>query len=239
MPGIAGIGFRAFSVAMNNKFLLHIAFCFSAQIAYLPAHSQTVQEYIVGDTSVIGQVSNGSSLDTSWVLSSIYDQRVTLPNPSVINIRRTSALDPPLTRYVLNGDTITTSEYYHNGQLKVQNISLRFGSWLHTAEYHPNGQLHFQLSLKSDSLEHVFVFFPSGMKEREYWWNGLRLFNDFTEWYEDGQVKLEAHYERWPIIEPPYRMSLPIGEWNYLKPDGKLDKIEVYRDGRLIETRTK
>ena len=34
-------------------------------------------------------------------------------------------------------------------------------------------------------------------------------------------------------------MSLPIGEWRYYKPNGDLEKIEVYDDGKLKETRAK
>lgn len=112
-------------------------------------------------------------------------------------------------------------------------------AWIYTEEYHPNGQLRYKLSLNSDSLQHGLVFYPNGMKEREFWRSGMSVFNEFTEWYENGQVKLEAHYEPWPRVEPPYRQSLPVGEWRYYKPNGDLEKIEIYEAGVLKETRMK
>lgn len=90
-----------------------------------------------------------------------------------------------------------------------------------------------------DTLQTLTRYYANGRKEIQGWWCAGRAFNDWTEWYEDGQVKLEAHYEPWPIVEPPYRMSLPIGEWRYYKPNGDLEKIEVYDDGKLKETRAK
>ena len=138
------------------------------------------------------------------------------------------------------GDSVYIAHFYREGQLLRRNIESRTNlTWLFTEDFHPNGQLCSRLWPILDTLQTLTRYYANGQKEREGWWCGMRAFNDWTEWYEDGQVRLEAHYEHWPIVEPPYRMSLPIGEWHYYNPNGDLEKVEVYEKGKLKETRTK
>ncbi len=88
-----------------------------------------------------------------------------------------------------------------------------------------------------DTLQLSTTYYANGKKQLEYWWYDGRAFNDWTEWYEDGQVKLQGHYEPGPLIEEmKLREPLPIGEWHYFKPNGAPDKIEFYSEGKLIRT---
>jgi len=139
-----------------------------------------------------------------------------------------------------SGDSVHIAYYYREGQLMRRNIESRMNlTWLFTEDFHPNGQLCSRLWMSLDTVQPLTRYYANGQIEIEGWWCAGRAFDDWTEWYEDGQVRLEAHYERWPIVESPYRMSLPIGTWHYYSPNGNLEKVEVYENGKLKETRTK
>jgi antitoxin component YwqK of YwqJK toxin-antitoxin module len=181
--------------------------------------------------------------DTTCVAVDVYDERVSFDYPTTIEVRASDEQATLLTRHIVFKDSSICLRFYPTGQLKVKDVSNRGGSlaWLLNETYHPNGQLRAKWNVSTDTLELLTTYYANGQREREYWYYAARAFNDWTEWYENGQVKLEAHYEQGPLTEEmkPFRESLAIGEWRYYKANGDLEKVEVYEDGKLKETRTK
>ncbi|MBL0127208.1 MAG: hypothetical protein IPP83_07045 [Flavobacteriales bacterium] len=204
------------------------------------AHAQHAVNLWRGDSLVIGWYDDYPAKDSAYMVV-LDDVSHTFRNDTTV---ARIFWDPTMTRIAselrTHGDSVYTSHYYREGQLMRRNIEDRKTmGWLYTEYFHPNGQLWSSLWPSRDTLQPMTSYHANGQKERDGWWCAMRAFNDWTEWYENGQVKIEEHYERWPIVEPPYRMSLPVGEWRYFKPNGDLEKVEVYEDGKLRETRTK
>jgi len=205
---------------------------------------QTVLTYTASDSVQVNcYASTDWPYETTCVATSVYDDLATFSYPTSIIIHFGSDTNAIVTRHIVYADSLVTFEYYPSGQLKVKNISNRGGSlaWIHNESYHPNGQLRTRWNPSADSLEFLTAYYSNGRRERECWYYALRYFNDLTEWHDNGNVRLEAHYERGPLTQEmkPYRESTRVGEWRYFKPNGDLEKIEVYENGKLKETRTK
>ena len=223
------------------KYHLVLACCFCICVR---AQSQTILKFISSDTAnVNGYSSIDWPFDSTWVARSAYDDRIQFDYPTTIEIYIDQSRRLLLTRHEIHRDSMITSEYYAQGQLKVKNTSNRGGSlaWITSESYHPNGQLRARWHPSTDTLELLTCYYANGKRALEYWHYGSRAFNDWTEWYESGQVQLEAQYEPGPLTEEmkPFRLPVPIGEWRYYKPDGELQKVEVYEEGKLKETRWK
>lgn len=213
-------------------------------LCFEPLLSQNTLTYLISDTIHVSCYPTTEwPYDTTCVAFEVYDDRVFFNYPTTIDV---VALDPVatlLTRHVVYHDSLISTRFYPNGRVKVKDVSARGSSlaWLRNENYHSNGQLRAIWHLNSDTLELQTTYYPNGQRECEYWYYAGRAFNDWTEWYDNGQVRLDAHYERGPLTDAmkPYRSSLRIGEWRYYKANGNLEKIEVYEDGQLMETRTK
>lgn len=208
--------------------------------------AQTSLRYTTTDSvNVFAIESTDWPYDTSWVAPIIYDFASDAHYPVTVEVYRDSSWQSILTRSIAYPDSRIDLQFYRNGQVKIRNISDNDSSrvWLAAETYHPNGQLRSSYRLDDDSLQLITTYYPDGSREREIWWWSGRVFNNWTEWHENGQVKLEAFYDPGPLTDQirrrPCCKSTPIGEWRYFKPDGQIEKIEVYQDGKLIETRTK
>lgn len=224
---------------MNLLNLLTVTVCL-ATLTPCAVHAQHTVDLWRGDSLVIGWYDASLSMDSSYMVTLDNAYNEFRNDTTVVRI----FWDPTMSRIAsemrTSGDSVHYAYYYRSGQLMRRNIESRTNlTWLFTEDFHPNGQLCSRSWPSLDTLQTLTRYYANGRKEIQGWWCAGRAFNDWTEWYEDGQVKLEAHYEPWPIVEPPYRMSLPIGEWRYYKPNGDLEKIEVYDDGKLKETRAK
>ncbi len=213
-------------------------------LSLVSAHAQALLTYLTSDTVHVSCYRTDEwPYDTTCVALDVYDERISFSYPTTMEIRDADVKGALLTKHIVHADSLVTLRFYPNGQLKVKDVSNRGSSlaWLLNETYHPNGQLHAKWNVSTDTLGLLTTYYANGEREREYWYYAGRAFNDWTEWHETGQVKLEAHYERGPLTEQmkPFRPSLPIGEWRYYKANGDLEKVEVYEDGKLKETRLK
>ncbi len=226
---------------MNPLHLLLTALLLLA--ATLTPHTSGAQRTLElwrGDSLVIGWYDDYPPKDSAYIVVLDDDTHAFRNDTTVVRIFWDTTMTRIASEMRTLGDSVYTSHFYRDGQLMRRNIENRQTmKWLYTECFHRNGHLWSSLWLALDTLQRMRSYYANGQKEREGWWHAMRAFNDWTEWYEDGQVKIEEHYERWPIVEPPYRMSLPVGEWRYFKPNGSLEKVEVYEEGKLKETRTK
>lgn len=190
------------------------------------ASAQSTLRFITADTvNVFSFESSHWPYDTSWVAPIVYDLGDT-DYPVQVEIFQDSTWITVLARDFAYRDSLVELEFYSNGQLKTRNLSANGSTraWLEATSYHPNGQLKSTMRLDYDSLQLVISYYADGSKESQRWWHAGSLFNEYTEWYENGQVKLDAHYEGWPLNEARY--SRPIGKWIYYKPNGEIEKIE-------------
>jgi hypothetical protein len=206
---------------------------------------QTTIRFTTSDTiNVFAVESSYWPFDTTWVAPIAYDLGSDSPYPFSVEVYRDSSWQLILNRVIAYPDSVIELQFYPDEQVKIRNLSANGSSraWLAAESYHPNGQLRSSHRLDYDSLQQITTYYPDGSREREIWWWSGRLFNKWTEWYENGQVKLEAHYEPGPLTEEirqrPCCESPPMGEWRYYKETGEIEKIEYYEEGVLIKTRT-
>ena len=105
--------------------------------------------------------------------------------------------------------------------------------------WHPSGNLK-QIRNWKDGKEdglHTEWFDSGQMKIEETYKNG---YPDglYTKWYENGQKKMEERYHR----KPDWAAEIPSvndGLWINWTEDGKLSSERIYKDGKLISTKTR
>ena len=221
---------------MKRQAVLMTSLCL---LAASQSVAQNVMRFVATDTTNVDAfLSDHWPYDSSWVALVAYDERVIREYPTIVEVFADSSMRHVLTRTVVYLDSLVASEYYKSGQLKVRNLSGQSPpNWLASESYHPNGQLKSRMRLDSDSLQLVISYYADGSTENQMWWHAGSLFNEYTEWYENGQVKLEAHYERWPLKEARY--SYPIGIWVYYKPNGEIEKTEDHGGGPVNDTQNR
>ena len=57
----------------------------------------------------------------------------------------------------------------------------------------------------------VKLFYPNGAKRQVGFFKYNRQDSIYTEWYENGKVKVEGEYD----------LNYPVGKWNYYYLDGR------------------
>jgi len=197
-------------------------------------YAQSTLRFTTADTvNVYARVSEYWPYDTSWVAPVVYNLDGNTRYPVQVEVFTDSAWTAVLTRDILYRDSLVSMEFYLNGQLKIRNLSANGSTraWLEAVSYYPNGQLKRRMRLDNDSLQLVTSYYADGTKESQMWWFAGSLFNEYTEWHENGRVKLEGFYERWPLQEARY--TYPIGRWVYYMPNGEVEKIEEHGNGAL------
>jgi antitoxin component YwqK of YwqJK toxin-antitoxin module len=110
----------------------------------------------------------------------------------------------------LSNEMVT--DFYKNGNKKFEGFLIQIEPDVINGEtkfYHENG------SLKSQGLMD-----KNFKKER------------WVDYFENGNIRLE--YE----LREYYNKEQKIGVWSYFDESQKLEKIEIYRDGNLVETKT-
>jgi hypothetical protein len=139
---------------------------------------------------------------------------------------------------VVNGYCIK-QQYWRNGGLKSRIILGRtegdnyYGTIKEEAFYCENGQL-IVLDIRSPLPEdkdqwpkfHYIKYHCNGKKHVEFTRLGNYPEGLFRSWYENGNLESELFYkdEKWD------------GEQKYYNTDGKLEQIQIYKDGELMKS---
>lgn len=139
------------------------------------------------------------------------------------------------------GNLLTSIEYYRNGFISKNS----FYSYIHSKkesrnlkttrelEYYEDGKLKIQREViekeKDVEMEYVYEYYPNGFLKSEtelidYNKNGV-----YRECYENGNTKYEGKFLNDKPIEKQY----------YYHENGKQDKIEYWKKGKLINTEIK
>ncbi len=220
-----------------------------AALVFLLASGQSISQdttrYITSDTiHVLGLLSEDwpeEPFDSVWMCPGLYvfDASVSFHYPTVAEVYSKDSAQLLLTRETIYRDSLVSCSYHSNGTLKSRHVSGRpTPKLLSTELYYSNDQLRYGMRYDLDTLQLSTTYYANGKKQLEYWWYEWRAFNDWTEWYDDGRLKLQGHYEPGPLTEElKHREPLPIGQWHYFKPNGEPEKIEVYSEGKLIRTK--
>ena len=141
-------------------------------------------------------------------------------------------------------DSCVYKSYFHNGQLKKENIDLpaENGYWQEawTKEYYQNGQIRFTpLNLASREPQNIISYYPSGKIMQENTWNCGSVCGKWQEWYESGQIKVDGQFVEYdPSKKGQFIAPKKTGTWKYYSEKGKLEKEEFYEGGNLLKTVT-
>jgi antitoxin component YwqK of YwqJK toxin-antitoxin module len=132
----------------------------------------------------------------------------------------------------LKGDTCIMINYWRNGNIKERTIyakgKFNLFEWYSEEEYCKNGQLIFKdCPIQTEEKKLVLRYYCSGQLKMKWWIQGHTADGLFTQWYENGKIKSE-----WNFVNKKQE-----GEWKYWDESGKLQKIEIYKEGKLIETK--
>ncbi len=134
--------------------------------------------------------------------------------------------------YLENDSTCIQKDYWRNGRLKRKGKFIKgkdiddFFSWRCDEGYCSNGQLLFKCCFYEDTLS--TGYYCNGQKHFQYkridgiYADGIDLM-----WYENGQKMSEVNFVN-HVME---------GEKKYWDEKGKLQKIEIYSEGKLIKTK--
>jgi len=139
-------------------------------------------------------------------------------------------------------DTCTTDYFYEDGVLMQRNIETidaikKTTNRFFSAAYCDNGQTKYSPPLNPDSPEPQFItsFYCSGKKKGEYTLlpveGKLLYIGPYTEWYENGQMKMQGYYE-----SAKTEAGKKMGYWNYYKEDGQFTLQEHYENGKVIDS---
>lgn len=115
--------------------------------------------------------------------------------------------------YLANGKVITKEkhDFYKN-------------NWEHTQKCQPCEVYTYN---EHDQLKHVAVQY------------GECLLGPFKEYYADGKIKVEGNFKSnpgndWSALRARGLCSVREGVWNYYSVHGKLESVETYQNGRMI-----
>ncbi len=132
--------------------------------------------------------------------------------------------------YLENDSICIHNDYWRNGRLKRKGtfykVTNDFFGWGSDETYCSNGQLLCKCCFNDDTL--CIGYYCNGQKHFQYnriegaYANGLYLV-----WHENGQKMSEVNFVK----------HVEEGEKKYWDEKGKLQKIEVYKEGKLIETK--
>ena len=134
----------------------------------------------------------------------------------------------------LKGDSCIQIHYWRDGKIKQKDSYIRNKEvktdfiWVHEIRYCRNGQLILDGAINNfdELLSHV-TYYCNGQKKIQWSQKGFYSEGLYTIWYETGQKKLEGNYIS----------GKENGEWKYWNDKGKLQKIEIYKEGKLIKTK--
>tara|TARA_R110002096_G_scaffold384852_2_gene578709 strand:+ start:998 stop:1618 length:621 start_codon:yes stop_codon:yes gene_type:complete len=134
-------------------------------------------------------------------------------------------------------DTLFCIDYYSNNNKKKVSIylvdtlnngiieSISEGFWCR------EGQLIVRVQLNTFEPQTITNYYCNGNKKNQMLVSSRYRYGvsgKMISWYENGQIKFENYYD-----DKGYKT----GKWKYWKEDGTLDRIEIYKDDELVETK--
>lgn len=128
-------------------------------------------------------------------------------------------------------------EYWSNGNLRYKTMyldtnTMRFSSAnYHVTLYCENGQFVQKMMFGNSEKQHVKSFYCNGNKWVDQYFTRTAKYGvvgNFKYWHENGNIMFDTNYD-----DDGNR----IGEWKYWREDGILERIEIYKDDELIETK--
>lgn len=135
---------------------------------------------------------------------------------------------------VTKGDSTYITDYYPNGQRKLENIELHFfthgdSEWVKSTEWYPNGQAKFTPYNPNSTITTKRVqFFENGQVMFESLVNGKSGPDGyFKAYYSNGQLKASGQFVN----------AIESGTWVHFDENGKKIKEEMFGDEGLIETK--
>lgn len=218
----------------NMKQLLTILIILIASISQA---QKVFKFYCLDKDHVFATTLSDSQTDSVYTI----EFNSTFPKDSTtVEIFKNKDLTGLLTSIKILGKSCFTKYYYPNGQLKDYTIleSPEYVNLLYQERYFENGQLYFKLDYGNDSIQKVINYWPNGQKHCEYFWFKGTILGEYIEWHENGQIHLRGNFINWPweTISKQFCVSTPDGEWTYWNNDGTIEKVEIYKDGEVIET---
>ena len=154
------------------------------------------------------------------------------------NIRATRTLSA-------QGDTLFENEYYRNGALRRERLSIwrkYTGSWdlQKDNSYFGNGQpTGTAVNYKDSGIQHLSEYYETGEKWRDYNWQNGIFVGSYKEFYENDQPKVSGQYVT--KVSPEQKAALKeegikTGKWKYYDAFGRLVREELYENGALVKT---
>ena len=133
---------------------------------------------------------------------------------------------------VVIGDSCIEYDFWRNGKLKKKTIYLidevQSPIWWYDELYCANGSLIFEgPSPNQKGRKHYIHYYCNGNKREEFEVENVGVYGLMRTWYENGNLQSDSYYEN----------STPIGKWTYYDKNQKVNKVEIYKKGELIETK--
>ena len=139
-------------------------------------------------------------------------------------------------------------KYYENGQKSEEGIlndGKKNGQW---TWYYDNGQIHEETNLKDGKNDGKYTsYLANGQIEEEGHFKNGELDGKWIWYYSNGKIWREGNYKKdilddytwyYPngkiMSKGNYKNEEKDGKWIFYNEDGSIDKIEEYKDGKII-----
>ncbi len=152
----------------------------------------------IGDSLVSYQPTPYSQCDSSW----------NIPLELIIKNENTEIFiyndDKIESRFLFQNDTIHSTYYYVNGSVK-RNVLHQWlngrNLWIWEESYYENGQIESQYNPNLDSVQHLKVFYPNGILEREMLYHKYGYFSFHREYNPNGSISIEEELVKFDISQ--------------------------------------
>ncbi len=214
---------------MENRSKLIIVFLNLSLLIYFCDVTFAQKIYLITDSDYVAigpdQVNN-LELEMDSLIYIIHDEAYAAP---YLVYYDTAHLHVAFRSY-MREDTAYKINYWRSGTLKETEKYLKkinYFDLCYVEQYCENGTRICQYWPHASDLLHLEKFYCNGQKKEEF--NTLRgkFEGTYSGWYENGNKKFEKNYFN----------SKSDGEWHYWKENSELEKIEIYSNGKLIETK--
>lgn len=134
---------------------------------------------------------------------------------------------------ICDGDTTKITEYYISGKIKKNELA--FKDSLHgesmvphySISWHENGQIAYTpVDLNSNKIQVIMHYYASGKKKMEYSWKSHCYIGDYSEWYENGNLKVKGQYKDHNQENGIMNFFFQEGLWIYYNENGT-KKLEI------------
>ncbi len=175
------------------------------------AMAQDTLRFNYRDTkNVLAHLSIDSPTDSVYSPVRGSDFRMFRNDSTVVEIYRDTSQAHLVTRLITRGDSAYSWNYHPNGQLRLYVIEAgeNFTDLTYSEAYYSNGQLLAKLDYHPKQAVLATSYWPNGNKQAEYFWYRGTIVGDFSDWYEDGQLKSKGRYFEYPIEQLQNRFCI-------------------------------